>query len=401
MAGEKSLKDLTSAVYKIAENSPKIQKDVKDIRDVICGTNGILETLVSINQVAQQNKKGNLEKLTEKSRLKNIDHKKKLLKSTASIELLLKSILGKMDKVGSGRSGSGRLSRDTDDRDRLRRLGAISKSIEIIERLRGIDVKDFLFAKKKMKNIHKIMTNFLNLFRNFKNTKEMESTISLANSSVDLIKKLSKIAILAIPAKIGAKTIERIFLGDGKKYKGILGILRKLGQNQKTIIAGRLAAKHVKAACTSLFLSAMLLTGIAVVGIPAMLGALFTKGIVWILTGTFKMLTKASPKVLAGSVVLLIMSSSVITFALGLGLMAKATKNFSWKQFGLMVASIGSIAGMLALIGLPVVAPFIAIGSGALLLMSASLGLFALSLMTWQNINVKKSMANIETAIGG
>ena len=74
MAGEKSLKDLTSAVYKIAENSPKIQKDVKDVRDVICGTNGILETLVSINQVAQQNKKGNLEKLTEKSRLKNIDH---------------------------------------------------------------------------------------------------------------------------------------------------------------------------------------------------------------------------------------------------------------------------------------------------------------------------------------
>ena len=47
---EKSLKDLTSAVYKIAENSPKIQKDVKDIRDAIVGTDGLVESVKQLTK---------------------------------------------------------------------------------------------------------------------------------------------------------------------------------------------------------------------------------------------------------------------------------------------------------------------------------------------------------------
>ena len=60
---EKSLKDLTSAVYRIAENSPKIQKDVKDIRDAVIGTGGILEAINTIvEKLDLSKKKGRIEK---------------------------------------------------------------------------------------------------------------------------------------------------------------------------------------------------------------------------------------------------------------------------------------------------------------------------------------------------
>ena len=88
---EKSLKDLTSAVYKIAENSPKIQKDVKDIRDAIVGTDGLVESVKQLTKkLDDMQKKGILSKITGKSGNR---YDRIIIKSTSSIEKTLPGYL--------------------------------------------------------------------------------------------------------------------------------------------------------------------------------------------------------------------------------------------------------------------------------------------------------------------
>ena len=98
---EKSLKDLTSAVYKIAENSPKIQKDVKDIRDAIVGTDGLVESVKQLTKkLDDMQKKGTLSKITGKSGNR---YDRIIIKSTSSIEKTLNKILDVVSK-NDGRS---------------------------------------------------------------------------------------------------------------------------------------------------------------------------------------------------------------------------------------------------------------------------------------------------------
>lgn len=396
-----SLKDLTSAVYKIAENSPKIQKDVKDIRDAICGTEGIRESIVYLSrQLEHMQKRNTLNKLTGKNAANNSKH---LVKNTNSISSTLTKILDQIKRM-SGRGS--RLNKTyvnpADNRRKLKEFKNLSGALDIIERLRNVRLKDFIFAKSKIKNIRKIMSNFLSTFRMFKNQKEVNGTLNFANSSIDLMKKLSKISILSKTAQIGAKAIQKIFLG-GKKdiHGGLLGLFRKISKHERHIRRGKRAMKEILASCGSMLLTTIILTGIAVAAVPAMLGALLMKGVVWLLVGTYKFLSKSGKAVLKGSAVMLLMSASIVTFALGLGAMALATKNMSWKQFGLMMASIGALGATMAILGIPVVAGLVALGSATLLVMGLSLGIFALSIMAWQKIDVKKSIGNIKIAVQG
>ena len=437
MAADKSLKDLSNAVYKIAENSPKIQKDVKDIRDAVCGTDGILESLYVINKnIENSKKKDSLSKLSGK---KSNDINNKLLKSTSSITSVLKNILDDVKKVSrrgdkkiqvndvgknnkptvsllrrilnaikniSGRNSerrqeSRRLERYPEDRrDRkIKGLETVSRSISIVERLKNIKLKDFLFANRKLKNLSKIMLRSLGLFRNFKNQKEAEGTVSLINSSIDIVKKLGKIWIISKPAQWGERAIEKIFLGDKKTNKGLLGLFRKINSNKRQIQKGKRTMTDILKSCGSFLLTTMILTGIAALSIPAMLGALLMKGVVHLLIGTYKVLSKSSKYIIKGSIALLILSSSVITFALGLGMMTKAIKDMKLKDIGLMIASITGVGLAVAGIGFLVVP--IAIGSASLLLISASIGILGLALKAWKTIDAKSAMGNIKEAVGG
>lgn len=390
-----SLKDLTGAVYKIAENSPKIQKDVKDIRDAICGTAGIRDSIVYLGkQLENIQKKGTINKLTGGS---NLSGNRNLIRQASNISSTLNKILDTIQKQQRPIDvGNMRLSRLGGGRD----LGNISKSIDIVNGLKGIKLKDFIFAKKKIKNIQKIMSRYLATFRMFKDQKEMEGTLNFANSSVDLMKKLSKISIISVPAKIGAKTIQKIFLGSKKdKNGGLIGVFRKISENKKHIERGKKSMKDILSSCGSMLLTSIILTGIAAFAIPAMAGALLMKGIVWLMTGTFVALDKVKRPVKKGSLTLLVMSASVVTFALGLGLMMKAIKGMKLKDVGLMMSSIAGLGLTVAGVGL-LAAP-IAIGSATLLLLGASLGVFGLSVSYWKTIDVKPAIGNIKLAVEG
>lgn len=389
---EANLKDLTSAVYKIAENSPKIQKDVKDIRDAVIGTGGILE---AINVIAEKldfsKKKGRIEKLVNKPTLRQ---DKTLIKNTNSMTDILNKILIQVSKINAGsklknenistgrksRLNADNFKREPDRKDKGKGLESFYKSIDIIDKLKGIKLKDFIFAKTKMKHISNMMIKFKDMFKSFKNKKEMEATVEFANSSIEIVKKLSKVAAFAIPAKLGLNVIEKLFLGSKRKPGGLLAVFREVDKNKKTIKSGSKSMKEILAATGAMFLTSVLLSGLAVTGIPAMLGALAMKGIVWIMKGTFEILNKAKKNALQGSLVLLIMSSSLITFALGLGFMVKAVKGMKWKDFGMMMASIAAISAVFAVIGIPAVTALIGLGSIAVLAMGASLLLFSIGL---------------------
>ena len=215
---EKSLKDLTSAVYKIAENSPKIQKDVKDIRDAIVGTDGLVESVKQLTKkLDDMQKKGTLSKITGKSGNR---YDRRIIKSTSSIEKTLNKIL---DAVSN--NGGKRLHADNFTRNNSRVSGSndLSSFIGVVDKLKNIKLKDFLLAKIKIKHLGKIMRSSLNLFKSFdEKNKEAEKTISFTNSSIEMMEKLAKVNKVSSAAKRGEKTMEKLFLLYCKMIKGFL-----------------------------------------------------------------------------------------------------------------------------------------------------------------------------------
>ena len=381
---DKSLQGLSQAILQIQKE--KIQPDVEAIRKTLCG--GDIQLLLTNinNNIERSIKKGQLLNLKNKNSTGlNDRYNRKLIKSTDTIVGLLSKINARVQKNDGSRGGKIDLK---EDKLKDKKLDTMAKSIGIIEQLRGIKLKDFIFAKMKMKHISKMMVKFKDMFKSFKNKKEMEATVEFANSAIEIVKKLAKIALFGIPARLGVKAIEKVFLGGKKRTGGLLAIFREVNLNKKEIKAGKKSMKEILAATGAMFLTSVLLAGLAVTGIPAMLGALAMKGIVWIMKGTFAMLNKAKKNALTGSLVLLIMSSSLITFALGLGLMVKAVKSMKWKDFGMMMASIAAISAVFAVIGIPVVAGLVGLGSIAVLAMGASLLLYSIGLA--KTINVLK-----------
>ena len=244
------------------------------------------------------------------------------------------------------------------------------------------------------------MRRSLNLFKSFdEKNKEAEKTISFTNSSIEMMEKLAKVNKVSWAAKRGEKTMEKLFLGDGKKRKGLLGLFREIDSHKKEINQSRKSLNDIRKSCGSFLLTSMVLVGIAALSIPAMLGALLMKGVVWLLIGTFNLLSKSRRTVSKGSAVLLLMSTSIIAFGLGLGLMVKAVKDMKLKDVGLMMASIAGVGLTVAGIGLLSVP--IALGSSVMLLLSASLGILGLALNYWKTFDASKSMDNVKAAIGG
>lgn len=84
---------------------------------------------------------------------------------------------------------------------------------------------------------------------------------------------------------------------------------------------------------------------------------------------------------------------SMISLAASIGIMSASLflfkkSNFGWEDLGLFAATIGGIVALYALVGIPVVAGLVALGSGVMILASASLLTVALSLLAINKTNV-------------
>lgn len=407
MAADKSLGALAGGVNTIASNSPKIQKDVKDIRDAICGKDGIRDLIIKVSEGFQKN--GALEALSKKDDSKNLEKSNgKLLKTTDNISKTLEKILkqiqksggksfkdriGKGDKVNLTQASNIKLTgKDKSEDSRL------SGSISIMERLKGISMKDFKQSKRKLKLLNKIMMKAKDLFAKFKDKQEAEDVMKFTNESVEIVNTLAKSSKSIRKAKKTVKAMEALYFGRRGKG-GLLALYIKISMFKKEIDAGTKGAAKMNKSCGALLLTSMALAGIAVFAIPATLGALAMKLLIHIMTGTFKVLALASRFIKKGSRALLLMSSSIITFSIGLGLMGKAVRNLKLKDIGLMILG---IAGMgLAVAGLGFLSIPILFGSLALGVLGISLTMFALPMLLWANLDSASAMANISDAVNG
>ena len=341
----------------------------------------------------------------------------------------------------------------------------LNSLIDAFNKLKDISLIDIFLGNKKLKYIKKIFKKSkedLNI-----KEKELNNIIKLINAAPEVVNSLSKVS-LGVVFILKTKVIEKlrdILVGKNS----ILTISKELKKNKKDIDAGTKAAKNItvfignlvvtsifltisivpaligtlgalalrlmvnaiiptaqllsknnksirKAASSALILTAftglMLISSIFLIKVAdnakgTLLGALVLAGVVAINIFTFKILGKAKKNILYGAIAMAIMSASLILFGIALNKITQATKDVSWKQFGMIAAFLGLFGAATALLGIPVVAGLIIVGSIATAVMSISLLFFANTLdkisKATENLNMKQisNVAGSMAILGG
>ena len=271
---------------------------------------------------------------------------------------------------------------------------------EIISLLNGTMIKLFfasLFAKLAsggIKSIEIIIDKLIPLAQKLiKNQKDIEKGAKVAKNITTLAGHLLVtsifLTIALAPAVVGILGALALWA----MVNVITKVVGKISESDKHINKANKTAFNLMTFTGMMAITSLALATIAVTGIPAILGALLMFGIVKLCTFTFKMLKKASKNVLLGSLVMLVMSTSLILFGIGLQKITDATKNVSWKQFGIIAATTGLFAVAIGLMGIPPIAAAIALGSIVMIAMSFSLLLYGVALnkitKATKNINIQ------------
>ena len=316
--------------------------------------------------------------------------------------------------------------------------GGLTSLVDAFEKLKNISLKDIIVGKQKLKLITKI---FNKSKENLKiEEKELNSIIKLINAAPEIVKSLYRIgwginriirkniigklsdilvgknsilslsillkknkkefieanksaknitalignlfistillttiAVTGVPALLGSILLEKI-------VDKIIPITKKLSKNNKHIAKSVGSALILTAVTGLMAVSSVFLATIAVTGVPALLGSILMLGIVKISISTFKMLNKAKKNILIGSIAMLIMSSSLILFGVALKKIVDATKGVKFKQIGVIATLTLLLGGVVAVLGIPAVAPFILLGSISIAAIGLALIPFAKSL---------------------
>ena len=201
---------------------------------------------------------------------------------------------------------------------------------------------------------------------------------------------LTTIAVTGIPALLGVSLLE-------KTIDRLIPITKKLSKNNKHIVKSTKTALALTTVTGLMAVSSAFLATIAVTGIPALLGSVLLFGIVKITTSIFKMLNKTKKNILIGSIAMVIMSTSLILFGVALNKIVNATKDVSFKQIGIIAAMTALLGGSVAILGIPAVFPFIALGSISMAIMGLALRPFAktLSIISKATENLKMKQVTL------
>ena len=329
----------------------------------------------------------------------------------------------------------------------------LTSIIDAFSKLKNISLKDIIVGKQKIKLITKI---FKNAKEDLKiDEKDLNSIIKLINSAPEMMKSLSRVgwrinriirnniigklsdiligkksilslsillnknkkkfddanksaknitsivgnlfastifltalSITGAPALLGATLLE-------KTIDKLIPTVKKLSKSNKYMGVAAKSALSLTVVTGLMAVSSLFLATVAVSGVPALLGSILMLGIVKITTSTFKMLNKANKHILKGSIAMAIMSTSLILFGVALKKIVDATKGVSLKQVGIIALTTAMLGGTIALLGIPAVAIFIAIGSLALGVMSSALRPFTKTLYTISKTSEKLNFKQI------
>ena len=475
-----------------------------NIHSIVNDIKNLLQTLVETTTQKKPIEVGNKSSKINRKNIQNIlDETKGIRKSIDSLAKILEKQGGKnMPTVAklSDKASQKVANAMIKDLEKQNKGGGLSTMIDAFKKLKDISLKDIIFGNKKIKKIAKIFKNAkedLNIKEKDLNAiiklinaaPEMMMALSKVNWRIDrvikkdVIKKLSNIlvgesSLLTLSQSILdnkktyekankttksikelvlalSKTMKKLFLAsiwakfaDGgiKSISIILDKLiplsQKLSKNEKNIkngakVASKLTILIGNILATSIFLSATALIGIPAIlgaivvsvlvdsltsiakkmskndkrmtkaigasisfvvftgfmalaslaltsiasnGIPALLGSLVILGVVSVNVISFKILSKFKKDILIGSVMMAIMSVSLLLFGIALGKITKATENVTFKQIAVIVSMTLLLGGAVALLGIPAVSAFIILGSISMAVMSIGLLIFGSAL---------------------
>ena len=179
--------------------------------------------------------------------------------------------------------------------------------------------------------------------------------------------------VTVIPAILGAWALSLM-------VSIIIPVAKKLSRNNKHIAKSIISSLGLLAFTGIMGLNCLLLVGIAKVGIQALLGALVVLGIVAINVFAFKILSKQLTTIAKGAISMLIMSVALILYGIALGKITNATKGVSFKQIAVIATLTILLGGVVAILGIPAVFPYILLGSISMAVMSIALILFGVGL---------------------
>ena len=243
-----------------------------------------------------------------------------------------------------------------------------------------------LFAKSADKGfksiesaINKLITISTKITKNKKYINEgikvaKKTTVLIGNLLVTSI-NLTIAAVIGIPALLGAKLLSKI-------VDKTLPIAKKLTKNNKNISKAIGSALLLTAFTGIMVAPSLLLATIGVIGIPALLGSVLMYGIIKLNILTCKMISKSLKHIVIGSIGMAIMSTSLFLFGVALNKITTATKGVSFKQIGVIATITVLLGGAVAILGIPVVAPFILLGSLSMAAMGLALIPYAKTLDT-------------------
>ena len=475
-----------------------------NIHTIVNDIKNLLQTLVETTTKKKPIEVGNKSsKINQKNIQDILDETKGIRKSIDSLAKILEKQGGKnMPTVAKLSDKSSQKVADAmiKDLEKQKKGGGLSTMIDAFRKLKDISLKDIIFGNIKVKKIAKV---FKNAEKDLKiKGKDLDAIIKLINAAPEMLKALSRVnwRIDMIIKKDVIKKLSNIFVGesslltlsqsilDNKKtfekankatksikelalalskamkkmffaslwakfadggiksisimLDKLLPLSQKLSKNEKNIknsakVASKLTILIGNILATSIFLSATALIGIPAIlgamvvsvlvdsltsiakkmsknnkrmtkaigasisfivftgfmalaslaltaiasnGVPALLGSLVVLGIVSVNAITFKILSKFKKDILIGSVMMAIMSVSLLLFGIALGKITKATENVTFKQIAIIASMTLLLGGAVALLGIPAVSPFIILGTITMAVMSIGLLVFGIAL---------------------
>ena len=233
-----------------------------------------------------------------------------------------------------------------------------------------------------------------------KNQKDIERGTKVAKKITALVGNLliSSIfltisIITTIPAIIGAFLLKFLI-------NTLMPTVKKLAKNQKHLAKATLSALVITLFTGIMLINSILLGKITENAEGIIWGSLLVFGFVAVTVLTFKVLNKAQKNIIMGAILMAIMSISLIIFGIALGTIMNATKNATWKQLGIVAASVVLLGLAVAALGIPAVAPFILLGSGAMIAMSISLLFYGFALNNIYKATEKLTMKHVGVVAG-
>ena len=228
------------------------------------------------------------------------------------------------------------------------RVNYIIKS-NIIEKISNI-----LIGKKSLLSLSLLLK---------KHNKDFEKGATAAKHTSVLIGNLLITSIYltiafgtAGPAIIGAKLLHLM-------VKAIIPVVKLLSKNNKQINKSVKPALMIAAFTGIMLVTTFMLAAIATRGIEALLGAVVLYGVAFICSKIFKLLDDTKKEILIGAISMAIMAGSLILFGIALQKICDATKDVSWKQVGIIATMTVLLGGVVAILGIPAVTPFILLGA--------------------------------------